>query len=166
MLISLIHPSRGRPELPLKEASDIINKSSGKHKLEYIICVDTSDPKLPEYKRLFGGTFSQIFSNVVLKVFDSKNCVQSLNNGAKISTGDILIYVSDDFIFPQNWDQLIVEKTKGITDWVLWVRDGIQDRISTGIIMDRIYYNRDKFLYHPDFFSMYADDFLTWLAKQ
>lgn len=157
MLISLIHPTRGRPEQAFITASKIINSASGDIPLEYIICIDEDDKEKQRYEENF-LRICKIFPEIRIVVLNSKNCVQSLNGGAEKSTGDILIYVSDDFVFPELWDKTILERTNGKEDWVLWVHDGIQDRIMTSCILDRKYYQRFNYIYNPGYESMYSDN--------
>lgn len=164
MKFSLLHPSRKRPQLAIKNAIDIIEKSKDKD-LEYIICIDHDDPCQKEYTRLVQEA-NWKYKKITLLVSGSTTCVQALNCAAGYSTGDILIYVSEDFVFPLHWDREILAAVGNSDDFVLWVHDKIQNEIMTGCILSRKYYDYWGFVYHPAFVSMYADNFFTYLAKK
>jgi hypothetical protein len=95
----------------------------------------------------------------------NSNVVQALNRGAAISEGDILIYLSDDFECPANWDIVIQRAIGDKDDWVLHVHDGIQDRTATISILSRAYYKRHGRIYHPEYHSMFVDNDFTEEAK-
>ena len=127
--------------------------------IEYILSLDTSDRtdySFPEYH----GIELKIIRN------DNQNAVQAINNGADKATGDILIVVSDDFDCPTNWDEKILAETENVEDFVLRVKDGLQKYIITMPIMDRKYYQRFGYIYHPGFEHMFCDTYLTCVADK
>ena len=75
-----------------------------------------------------------------------------------------MIVVSDDTGFLQNWDQIILNATLKMTDYILKVYDGIQQYIVTMPVIHRDYYNRFGYIYHPDFNHMFCDTALTHTA--
>jgi len=162
---SIIHPSRSRANWAFQSAQDLINKSSTD--LEYIVSVDTTDPQLRNYEQMF-AKLEYKKCKIIIHKNDSKNCVESLNSGAKISTGKVLIYMSDDFLFPPRWDQLLIgeiqKRTEMKDDFVIWVYDNIQKRIMTICILSRKYYQRFGYIYNPLYESMYADNEYTDVA--
>ena len=89
-MISLIHPSRGRPELAHKTAKKWI-QSAGVE-VEHILSLDTSDAQLGAYTAIDLQCIS-----------DNSNVVQATNTAAKKALGDILVYLSDDFDCFDNW---------------------------------------------------------------
>lgn len=152
MLISIIHPSRNRPEKSWKT----INKwlANAGCDIELIVSIDRTDPQIGEYLKLYPGC----------EVNENRSAVDAINNGAKIAKGDILIVVSDDTDCPVNWGQKIIQATQGKRDWILKVNDGIQRWIITMPVMDRAYYNRFGYIYYPDYLHMFCDCELAHVA--
>lgn len=72
--------------------------------------------------------------------------------------------VSDDTDCFPNWDTALLKEVEGKTDWILKTPDGIQPWIITMPVMDRAYYNRTGYIYHPDFQHLFCDTYLTCVA--
>lgn len=160
MIFSLIHPSRGRPKQALECIRFWSQNCSEKTKIEYVLSLDQDDtlPYLDSIPRMFK------IANTKVTVSPNKSVVPALNNGAKIATGDVLIYLSDDFLCPQNWD-LELEKVIGDKkDFAIWVYDGLQKQVMTIHMLSRSYYQRLGYMYFPDYFSVYADNDITETA--
>ena len=85
-----------------------------------------------------------------------------------MSGGEILIYVSDDFGCPENWDKLLRERIPKADNYLLWVDDGIQNRntVVTIPIMSRGLYNTLGYFWHPDYESMWVDVDLYYTVKK
>lgn len=129
--------------------------------VEVIVSIDSDDPNKWEYHSLYKNTG---YDNVTVIENPNRSAVDAVNVAAAQSTGDILIVVSDDFACPQLW-ALVLEKNIGKKrDFLLKVNDGIQKYIVTLPIMDRTYYNRFRYIYHPDFLHMFCDTELTHVA--
>lgn len=157
---SLIHPSRGRPRQALECIRLWLWQCSPYDRVEYILSLDHVDC------RGYQSLLPHLIGNPIkLVVGENRTMVEALNLGAKEATGDILIYVSDDFECPPFWDLEILEAVEGKKDFVLDVDDGIQDRVFTITIMSRSYYERLGYMYHPGYMSMFADNDLTEQAK-
>lgn len=157
MLFSLLHPSRSRPA---RSISNVLKWIIRAHDCDFemIISLDSDDPTLPDYLSFYDE------QNFVLTVNPNRNAVQAVNKAAKLSSGDILIVVSDDTDCPPEWDKILTEAIGQEKDFVMKVADGIQKRIITMPIMDRVYFNRDGHIYDPDFRHSWADTFLTETA--
>lgn len=127
--------------------------------VELIVSIDDNDPEKEHYL----STYANVSKAKVI-VNSNRSAVDAINHAAKVSTGDILIVVSDDTGCIVNWDGVIKNAVSGREDFVLKVFDGIQRWIITMPIMDRAYYNRYGYVYHPDFKHMFCDTFLTHQA--
>lgn len=150
MKISLLHPSRNRPgQALLTKNKWLDNATNPVH--EYILSIDNDDPTADEYK-----TF---FSNVIQN--DNRSLVDAVNHAAKISTGDLLIVVSDDFDCFPGWDVALLKELKGKKDFCVKTEDGVNDWIITLPILDREYYNRFGYIYNPDYKHMFCDTEMT-----
>jgi hypothetical protein len=164
MTFSLIHPSRNRPEMAYKAFKNWMDKANHPSDVEYILSIDGDEPKMGMYNELFHGKFITVNKN--------SNVVQATNNGAASSTGDILIYVSDDFDCPTHWDKLLID--------VIGQRDPLQDPFAIEVndcyqtnrnlltipIISRAMYHSEGFFWHPRFASMFCDNWIYERAKR
>lgn len=155
-MISIIHPSRGRPYKSWATISNWLNRASNANDIEVVISVDLDDPNLLTYKDLY-HKFEVIVS-------DNRHAVDAINMGALRSLENILIVVSDDTDCPENWDDLLLKEVEGKTDWILKTQDGIQKWIITMPVMDRAYYNRFGYIYYPSYEHMFCDTELSCVA--
>lgn len=155
-LISLLHPSRGRPEKSfqtLKKWGRALSCEG--ERPEVIVSVDMDDTCLNAYINLHG--------NRVI-VNHNRSAIDAINNAAQVCTGDIIIVVSDDTDCPDDWNSKIIEATHSKTDWIAKTPDGIQKWIITMPIMDRAYYNRFGYIYYPEYLHMFCDTEITCVA--
>lgn len=157
MKISVIHPSRGRPQQAYETASRWISRSDVS--FEYVLMCDYSDPLLQEYEREFYKAEMQ-----TVWAQDNHSAIEAINNAAKITTGDLLVIISDDMDCFSGWDTALLAELAGKSDFVLKTQDGIQKTLVTLPILDRTYYNRFGYIYHPEFKHMGADMELTAVA--
>lgn len=157
-MISLIHPSRGRPKKAFNTAFKWIENVGCE--IEYILSIDEDDSEREFYAMppsLLGGSRKLI-------VRKNRSAIDAINNAAKICKGDIIIQMAEDFDCLENWGLKLIEETNGKTDWILKTQDGIQKWLITLPIMDRTYYNRFGYIYHPDYLHMFCDTELSCIA--
>lgn len=147
-MISIILPSRQRPDKALQMAREWSLKSAGLP-FEFIISLDNDDPLLGQYAPL--ANYGEVIVNY------NENAVQAINSAALIASGDILMVASDDFSCQDNWVRRIEKACHGKRDFVLKTYDGIQLWLVTLPILDRIYYERFGYIYHPSYQHMYCD---------
>ena len=159
MRFSLIHPSRGRIERAGQAIAEWRSNASGRHDYEYLLSVDDDDPAREAYAALARD------AGVRLIVHRNRSIVDAVNNAARFANGDILIVVSDDFGCPSQWDVAIVTAIGQRTNIAVLVDDGVNGRIMTLPIVDRAYYESCRYIYHPDYVSMYTDEDLTEHAR-
>jgi len=158
MKISLLHPTRSRPEKSVQTIDTWLDRTSSTAEIQLIVSVDEDDPTLELYKQAYNE------ENTLL-INKNRSCVDAINRAAEKSDGDILIVVSDDTDCKVDWDVNLLVEVDGKSDYLLKTNDGIQDYIVTQTIMDRKYYERDGFIYHPEFVHQFADTYLTCLAN-
>jgi glycosyltransferase involved in cell wall biosynthesis len=157
--ISIIHPSRGRAQQSFNTISKWIAKA-GMTDFEIILSIDRDDPQIGKYYELY----QNLNHPFLWDDNTNKNAVEAINRGAREANGNIFIVVSDDTDCPGAWATKILRYTQGKSDFVLKVRDGIQPRMITMPIVDRVYYQRDGYIYHPRFSHCWADRFFTEVA--
>lgn len=152
-MISVIHPSRGRPE----QSDDTYNKWMQRADTvpEYIITLDSDDRLLFDYLNTICGR---------IIIDNNKSAIEAINSAAEYATGNIFVIISDDFDCPEHWDTLLLEALNGKSDFCAKTNDGHQDWLITLPIMDRKYYERFGYVYNPDYKHMFADLEMTSVA--
>jgi hypothetical protein len=89
--------------------------------------------------------------------------VGAWNAAARFSQGEILVQLSDDWDPPMHWDKLILDKFNGTQDpAVLAISDGSRnDDLLCMAILNRARYKQQGYMFHPEFFSVYSDNWFT-----
>lgn len=166
MVISLIHPSRSRPQKAFNAAQRWISKAGCQ--VEYRLSIDDHDPFKGDYLTLFEDVnllYTDFdLENIKVSMLPNRSAIDAINNAAEDAKQNIIVVMSDDFDCPHDWGKKIIESTKGKTDWIAKTPDGIQSWLITLPIMDRAYYNRFGYIYHPDYAHMFCDTELTCVA--
>lgn len=175
---SLIHATRGRPEQAIKTRDYFYQAAVNPLGVEHIFAIDDDDEeskeKLKHYK------------HVIVK--EPNGCVKAWNAAAAISTGHILVQLSDDWLPCLEWDERCWlhlekaakergEKPVGETPLVLAVSDNhrtdhllcmaILTRaryLSQNELVDSEAYGLDgavytgPYMFHPDYFGVWSDN--------
>lgn len=158
---TIIHPSRKRCQRALGAALNCIdNFDDTTDTIEYIVSIDNDDDQLECYEQW------TIPNGIILISNNNRSLVDACNNAAKIATGDCLLVLSDDFLTPPRWNELLKEKIDRDMYGIL-VDDGISmgDIMSLPILSKKLY-ERIGYIYHPDFFSLFADNALLDVVKK
>jgi len=154
MKISIIHPSRQRPQIAGNVAQKWLTSADNPTEIEYILTLDTSDPAVDWYKQRF-------FEIPGVKIIINPNdrMTEAVNAGAKEATHDLFVVVSDDFDCFPGWDTWLLKQVEGKDDFAVKVPDGyVKDHyLQTLPICDRKYYNRFGYIYDPAYRHMYVD---------
>lgn len=160
-MISIIHPSRSRPEksfLTIQKWKGMAFNSD----FEVIVSLDKSDEFAIKYYGAY-DMFNHPIHRISIIERDNRSAIDAINNAAKKATGEILMVVSDDTEPVEHWDEKILGWNTQ-SDWILKTQDGIQNYIITMPVMDRAYYNRFGYIYHPDFQHLFCDTYMTCVA--
>jgi len=98
------------------------------------------------------------------------------NRAAALSSGDILVLVSDDYFPPRHWDTEIIKAIGDVKrEAVLWVRNvayvpqgfiPLWDHLICHPIMTRPYYERLGYILPPWYFGRGTDNELTEIAMR
>lgn len=158
-MVSLIHATRSRPHQSFETMKRWVQRAASDD-FEIILSVDTDDLQIDQYYTLYRS----LPHPFTWQEASNRSSVEAINRGARIAQGNILIVVSDDQDCPTNWLPKVQRYTRDKTDFVLKVKDGFQQRLITMPIIDRVYYNRDGYIYHPKFDHLFADTFFTDVA--
>jgi len=96
-------------------------------------------------------------------VGESAGPVAAWNLAAKMSKGKVLVQMSDDFEAFPGWDKAILNALGDLSKpSVLAVSDGHRkDNLMCMAILTRKRYEDQGYLFHPEFFSMYSDNWFT-----
>jgi hypothetical protein len=94
--------------------------------------------------------------------------VQATNHAARLASGDILLYLSDDFDCPQQWDDEIAKVAPPQPEYMIWVNDCVQgmNTVLTIPIMSKGLYQALGYFWHPDYLSMWVDVDLWHVCKR
>lgn len=152
MKISIIHPTRNRPNQAFETHVKWLSRASGNADLEFITSVDTDD--FSDYSFFQGSVIKNI----------NRSAVEAINAGAKVATGDLLIVCSDDTDCFEDWDVALLKVLEGKSDFCAKTDDGLQPTLITMPIMDRVYYERYGYVYQPEYKHMFVDQELTSVA--
>lgn len=160
--ISIIHPSRSRCEMAMQTIRKWINSADYPQSLEYILSIDKTDPQYLEYTSMRLRLGVPIHIDLVNG--DNHSAIEAINRAANYVTNNIIVVVSDDFDCFQGWDTALYNALDGQEDYIVKTQDGTQDWIITLPIMDRAYYSRFEYIYHPDYKHMFVDTHMTHVA--
>ncbi len=164
MKISLIHPSRGRPNKSIDTVLYWLNKASFINDIEVIVSLDSSDKQVLNY------TYETLYFNYLITVNDNDCVVKAVNIAAEHATGDILIYLSDDFKCPDNWDELVRKEFENENRPLLIKVDDCLQKFDIPVltipIMNRALYERLGYFFHPEYKSMFVDEHLYWVSRK
>lgn len=170
MRFTLIHPSRGRANQARGTLNIWLQKMSGQHEIEHLLSVDSDDPEIDLYKAAFTQKDDRLYASKIL-VGNNADVVQATNKAAKLASGDVLIYLSDDFHCPPDWDALLYQEIadKDPNDpWLLKVHDDLQpfnNDVLTIPIMSKGLLKKLGDFWCPLYKSMFVDQDLYWVCK-
>lgn len=170
-MISLIHPSRGRPEQSFKNAVQWIESAGCR--VELIVSLDIDDPQKHKYWKLyFGYSFYGRPFYMLGRIIEHQNqsVVEATNQAARGSANDILVYLSDDVQCFPGWGRKIVEVCSQYQgEFLIKPSDGLQKFNSDMVtipIMSRALYQRLGYFFHPAYKSIYVDNDLYHTCKR
>lgn len=150
--------TRSRPSKMMAAVNNITRlcKSSS-----YIISVVIDD----DDKETISSAYLQIVEsnpNVIIQKGLSRNKVHAINRGMKLFENkkwDILVNMSDDMEFEVHGFDDIIRELMDRENLFLHLPDGfVDEKLPTMSIMDRKYYERFNYVYHPHYTSLWCDN--------
>ena len=165
-MISLLHPSRGRAQKSFNNAKEWMDMAGCK--TELILSIDDNDPAKEEYKKLYEDSFP--YQEETFFCIDDNSClVEATNKAARVSEGDILVYLSDDFKCYPNWGIDVMKEFEGETRPLLIKVDDCLQKFDIAVLtipmMNRVLYNMLGYFFHPEYKSMSVDEDLFWTCQ-
>lgn len=167
MKISLLHPSRGRPEKSFNNAKEWKDKAGCD--VELIVSIDKSDPLSLKYYGAYEYYNHAIYR---LSIIENNNSsvVEATNKAAQKASGDIFIYLSDDFKCPDNWGPLVIKEFENENRPLLVKVDDCLQKFEVPVLtipmMNRALYERLGYFWNPEYKSMFVDEDLYWTARK
>lgn len=168
MNILIKFPSRGRPSKFKDALEHYLHKKSNKHHIEFICSFDIDDETMnsDDIKNYLNSQ-----SNIRYYYGTSSNKIEAINANMEIANNyDILILAADD-LFPivLNYDDIIVnhmiEYHPDMDGTLHYMNPSWEERLDIGCIMTKKYYDRFKYIYHPIYKSIFADNEYMEVAK-
>ena len=167
---SLLHATYGRPEKAIAAKRMALERAANPERVEYIFACNHDDQTRP---RLLGSWMLGLTKNVIGNFAGS---APAWNAAAAYSSGTVLIQMADDLELPPMWDTLLTAvivgdgpHAKHPNPWYaplfIAVSDGYRkDALCTCAIMTRTRYEQAGEFLHPNFYSVYSDDDVTYRA--
>lgn len=146
-----------RPNAFLQMHTHWINRAENPENIKTLVSVNTQEDadKLSKYDCI-------VFEPTTIGVCEP---AYMLSTSINPNDDDIIIFASDDFYPPQNWDTYVLDKLKGKTG-ALFVKDGYQENNSSNMLEPAITIpimtggclkKLNNIIYHPIYVHMFSD---------
>lgn len=154
MKILIKYPSRNRKEKFYQNLNKMRVMANNSNDITYHFTIDDDEVDLYFIETLGGK---------------SNNKIHAVNRDVPESDWDILVVMSDDMVcITHGWDDIIrqdMNENFPDTDGVLHYNDGNQKaNVMTMSIIGRKYYQRDGYIYNPEYQSLWCDVEATEVA--
>ena len=167
-IVLIKFPTRNRPEKFFKTLDLYYNLLSGKRKVHFLITCDEDDTSMNNdvvKERL------KQYKDLTVIYGDSSTKIEAVNADLDITEFQIVILASDDMIpVTKGYDDIIYDKMTSTFpdfDGVVWFNDGVQgNRLNTLCILGYTYYNRFKYIYNPEYKSLWCDAEFTYVGNK
>lgn len=165
MKILFKYPTRQRSLKFLNCISSYYEKIKNNN-FEIILSIDHDDFEMNNEKMI---SHIKGLENLNYCIGNSKSKIEAINANIPSTEWDILVLISDDMI-PEvdGFDDIIRRDMINLypdTDGVLWYFDGWRRDLNTLCVLGRKYYDRFKYIYHPDYKSFWCDMEFTEVAN-
>jgi hypothetical protein len=160
-------PSRGRPEKFKSTLVKHIECLSNEHEYKFIFSFDNDDEKMNNDE--IKDFIFNLGINYEVHYGDNKNKIEAINANLENQNFDILMLIADDMIpTRKNYDIIISDifdvAPKGLDSTVHFYTARWADLLDIWCIMGKKYYDRFKYIYHPDYKSIFCDNEYTEVA--
>jgi glycosyltransferase involved in cell wall biosynthesis len=153
--ISLIHATRGRPKMAAETRKKWLDMAADANRVEHVFCLDTDDTE---------SHILRVFRHVTVP--GNGGSVAAWNAGAEFSRGSVVVQLSDDWEPFTGWDAAILDAIGDTSrEAVLAIGDGNRtDDLLCMAICTRARLKKQGYFFHPDFFSVYSDNWFSHCA--
>lgn len=161
---SVLHATYMRPAKAIAAMNMVFNRAGKPGEIEYIFAVNSDDPSLNELRSLASknsGFTPLITTNPYI------GSVAAWADAARLSTGEIMLQMSDDVEPPAHWDDLLLDAVDrkfqgeyfvGKTYFIKTLDGYRNDDLMVCAIMSRAYYKQRGEFLHEAYESMFSDD--------
>ncbi len=157
--ISLLHATRGRPDLALEAREKWIRAATKPKRIEHIFAVDCDDEAT-----------QQAVKSLPHRIVTEKGggCVAAWNLAAEASTGQVLVQLSDDWSPIPGWDEEFVRRLRDVRQpGILRPSDGHRrDDLLCMAILTRARLEQQGEFLHSGYLGIYSDDEFSFRAYQ
>lgn len=152
--ISLLHATRGRPQMAAETRRKWLETAANPDAVEHIFGLDQDDESA-----------MALAAHRFVLCSGKGGPVEAWNRCAEASGGEVLVQLSDDWEPVLHWDKLILDALSDTSESkVLAINDGHRtDDLLCMAILTRQRLKEQGYLFHPDFFSMFSDN---WFSDQ
>lgn len=161
-VISLLHPTARLPEGWKPAMRAFLTKARNPNSVEYILAVDENEPfSLPEDALRGWGRIALVQEGVT-------GTNSGYNAAAKVSRGQILITIADDYFPPDGWDEQVRAAIPDVTEEVVLDvenSDGVA-RLLPFSFLTRAYYERYGYVLYPGYHGFFGDNEFTAQARR
>jgi len=166
MRILVKYASRSRPARFLEGLDSILDLAANTSKIKVLAILDKDDGLADEYR---AGLDNIKYGDVDYDFGYSKSKIDAINRVThEHLKWDILVNFSDDMRFTvYGWDELIREgfRCNGPDKFLHYPDSTAKNMLATMSIMDRTYFERDGYIYHPAYKSLWCDNHAQDVAK-
>ena len=163
--------TRSRPQKFFDGLDNILSNLEDKENYLILVSADEDDPAMYN-KQVFARLKEYVNKyNVLISYSQSRNKVDAINRDINelSQPWDILVNFSDDMKFIVNgFDEIIRQELRRAfpdLNGNIHFNDGFtKDKVCTMSIMGRRYYDQFKYVYHPDYISLWCDNEYTEVA--
>ncbi len=169
--ISVLCPTRGRPDMAVRMCESIISTAADADRVEVLLYVDEDDPALDQYLEQFRYREGREFvRSCVLANGEPIGIARAWNHLARMAQGDVLIMGGDDQTYDDaGWDSRLDEEVAKYPDQIycMWFNDGHwKDKLCTFPIVSRKWVDTLGYFVPPFFERIYLDTWLMDLAQR
>lgn len=160
MKILFKYTSRSRPDNFFRGLNSIVNNLSNKEDYHVLCTFDADDNQYLDEDFI---NKVNSYENISYYFGISTSKIYAINRDIPLAPKwDILVNMSDDFIFTQwGFDDLIraafQQNFPDLNGWIHYF-DGNQNRISTMSIIGYKYFEISNYIYHPSYITEWADN--------
>lgn len=153
--ISLLHATRGRPIMALKTRMEWLRMADHPERIEHLFAGDADDE-----------TAAALDHCPTVYVVGDGGPVAAWNAAARQCKGHVLVQLSDDWRPTRGWDTTILDAIGDLSrPAVLAIDDGHRtDGLLCMAILTRARFEQQGYLFHPEFFSMFSDNWFSACA--
>lgn len=167
MHILIKYASRSRPEKFFEGLHNIIDMAADKVNFTVFCCLDKDDLTIDDAFR--ERTKDEKFDHAIFDYGYSKSKIHAINRPIPDHLQwDILVNFSDDMRFTvYGWDELVREgfRCNGPDKFLHFPDSTAKNMLCTMTIIDRAYFDRDGYVYHSAYKSLWADNHAQDVAK-